>query len=242
MNRIIYTHVCRKHCWVLLCHQSRVTTLFFCFFKWDSVHFQEWIKSSKHSPPLVWGLGVRLRPRAWSWQPRPGSVTADWPPPRQRVSSAWSFPATPRLAEAPSLNMCGTDSEGEVQEFKPWLCCCTLLNMQHYKLSILESTYSMFTICCVNVTLVIVHVILCRVPPLYLISKDFMQLDDVWVSLTLPQSSNLPLGVCLHPKIVKRNIHWKKYSVIYTNRWYSDTVTHTETHRNSKLLLSCCSI
>lgn len=93
----------------------------FVFFKWDSVYFQEWVKSSKHSPPLVWGLCARLQPRAWSWQLRPGSVTADWPPPRQRASSSWSFPATPRLAEAPSLNMCGTDREGDVQreEFTP---------------------------------------------------------------------------------------------------------------------------
>lgn len=40
-------------------------------------------------------------------------------------------------------------------------------------------------------------------PASYLVGVDVEQLDDVGVSLTLPQSSDLPLSVCLHSIIRK---------------------------------------
>lgn len=75
-----------------------------------------------------------------------------------------------------------------------------------------------------------------------------MELDDVWVSLTLPQSSNLPLGVCLHSNTVKsKTFSVNKDTLLLTHIRYSSVsdqviLKSIVRHTSSKLLLRRCGV
>lgn len=97
----------------------------------------------------------------------------------------------------------------------------------------MQSIYSIFIVSCVNVTSVFLHF------HFYLICVDFMQLDDVWVSLTLPQSSDLPLGVRLHPNSQKTH---SASTISFSDLCHQMTVIKWE-HANQKQWHRChCSI